>query len=174
MQEKSSTFAVDMRKGLLYIIIGAMAMVSCGRPSSVEQYKAEKRARDSVRLEEQVRSLAYYEGELERLMPVADSLIGLFRYEKNDKYQDQGYYVETVTGYGLRVMVRDDGKNLLVYKDGKRLTDERVNGLRAEGNKALDQAEHLQVTIKDIKELEKRIAKTSSEVQKYQKRLQIN
>ena len=103
-------------------------MVSCGRPSRVEQYKAEKRARDSVRLEEQVRSMAYYEGELERLMPVADSLIALFRYEKNDKYQDHGYYVETVTGYGLRVMVRDDGKNLLVYKDGKRLTDERVNG----------------------------------------------
>ena len=163
-----------MRKGLLYIIIGAMAMVSCGRPSSVEQYKAEKRARDSVRLEEQVRSLAYYEVELERLMPVADSLIGLFRYEKNDKYQDHGYYVITVTGYGLRVMVRDDGSEILLYENGKRLTDERVNGLRAEGNKALDQAEHLQVTIKDIKELEKRIVKTSSEVQKYQKRLQIN
>ena len=181
MPEKSSTFVVDMRKGLLYIIIGAMAMVSCGRPSRVEQYKAEKRARGSVRLEEQVRSLAYYEGELERLMPVADSLIALFRYEKNDKYQDHGYYVETVTGYGLRVtgyglrvMVRDDGREILLYENGKRLTDERVNGLRAEGNKALDQAQHLQVTIKDIKELEKRIAKTSLEVQKYQKRLQIN
>ena len=160
-----------MRKGLLYIIIGAMAMVSCGRPSSVEQYKAEKRARDSVRLEEQVRSLAYYEGELERLTPVADSLIALFRYEKNDKYQDHGYYV-VESGKSkvesLRIMVRDDGSEILLYENGKRLTDERVNGLRAEGNKALDRAEHLQVTIKDIKELEKRIVKTSSEVQKYQ------
>ena len=174
-QKKAVLLQRKMRKGLLYIIIGVMAMVSCGRPSRVEQYKAEKRARDSVRLEEQVRSMAYYEGELERLMPVADSLIALFRYEKNDKYQDHGYYVETVTGYGLRVMVRDDGKNLLVYKDGKRLTNERVNELTNERVKeTLDRAEHLQVTIKDIKELEKRIAKTSLEVQKYQKRLQIN
>jgi hypothetical protein len=176
MQEKSSTFAVDMRKGLLYIIIGAMAMVSCGRPSRVEQYKAEKRARDSVRLEEQVRSLAYYEGELERLMPVADSLIALFRYEKNDKYQDHGYYVvesRKSKVESLRILVRDDGSEILYYRNGKRVAYPDPS-LKGRDKEALDRAEHLQVTIKDIKELEKRIVKTSLEVQKYQKRLQIN
>ena len=114
-------------------------------------------------MEEQVRSLAYYESELERLMPVADSLIALFHYEKNDKYQDHGNYV--VTGKnGVRILVRDDGKEILLYQNGKRI--ERTDDPK------YDQAEHLQIVISDIKELEKRIAKTSLEVQKYQKRLQ--
>ena len=166
-------------------------MVSCGRPSSVEQYKAEKRARDSVRLEEQVRSLAYYESELERLMPVADSLIALFRYEKNDKYQDHGYYVvesRKSKVESLRILVRDDGREILLYENGKRVAypdnvlrtatgspiEQSSSPVKGRDKEALDRAEHLQVTIKDIKELEKRIVKTSSEVQKYQKRLQIN
>ena len=49
---------------------------------------------------------------------------------------------------------------------------ERVNELRNEGNKAVARADELQVTISDIKELEKRMARTSLEIQKYQKRLQ--
>ena len=71
----------------------------------------------------------------------------------------------------MRVMVRDDGREILVYKNGKRLTDERVNELRREGNEAYQRAEHLQVVIRDIKELEKRIFKTSLEISKYEKRL---
>ncbi len=128
---------------------------------------------DSVRLEEQVRSMAYYTAQLDSLMPVADSLIALFNYERNEKYQDHGFYVVTVTGYGLRILVRDDGKETLVYRNGKRLTDEGVNDLRKDKNvsQALDRAEHLQVVIRDIKELEKRIYKTSLEISKYEKRL---
>ena len=128
---------------------------------------------DSVRLEEQVRSMAYYTAQLDSLMPVADSLIALFNYERNEKYQDHGYYVVTVTGYGLRILVRDDGKEILIYRNGKRLTDEGVNDLRKDKNvsQALDRAEHLQVVIRDIKELERRIYKTSLEISKYEKRL---
>ena len=146
---------------------------ACNRPSRVEQYRAEKHVMDSVRLEEQVRSMAYYTAQLDSLMPVADSLIALFNYERNEKYQDHGYYVVTVTGYGLRILVRDDGKEILIYRNGKRLTDEGVNDLRKDKNvsQALDRAEHLQVVIRDIKELERRIYKTSLEISKYEKRL---
>lgn len=158
-----STFVPDMKKSLLFIFLGACILGSCNKPSRVEQYKAEKHAKDSVRLEEQVKSLAYYESELEQMMPVADSLLALFKYERNEKYQDHGYYV-TNGRSGLRILVRDDGKDLLLYQNGKRID--------STNDPKLEQALQLQVTISDIKELEKRIAKTSLEVQKYQKRLQ--
>jgi hypothetical protein len=97
-------------------------------------------------------------------MPVADSLLPYFKYEKNEKYQDHGYYI--VNGkQGLRVKVRDDGKEpILLYRDGKRIekTDDPI----------YERAEHLRIVISDIKECEKRIARTSLEVQKYEKRLQ--
>ncbi len=162
--------------GLLVLLMGA-----CNRPSRVEQYRAEKHVMDSVRLEEQVRSMAYYTAQLDSLMPVADSLIALFNYERNEKYQDHGYYVVKnsefrIQNSDLRILVRDDGKEILIYRNGKRLTDERVNELRADKNvsQAFDRAEHLQVVIRDIKELERRIFKTSLEISKYEKRLNAN
>ena len=158
-----------MRKTFLFLCI--FAMMACNKPSRVEQYKADKHRSDSIHLVEQTTSLAYYQAQLEQLMPVADSLLPFFTYEKNEKYQDYGYYV--VKGGSLRILVRDDGRDLLVYKEGKRLTSERVNELRnGRVNESLERAEHLQVTIRDIKECEKRIARTSLEKQKYEKRLQ--
>ena len=168
-------------KRILYImlcagIIGA-GMVSCGKPSKAEVYRAEKHRQDSVSLVEQERTLAYYQTQLEELMPQADSLLRYFKYEKNEKYQDHGYYIIKneklkMKSYDLRVMVRDDGKEVLVYREGKRMSDERLNELRAKGNEAVRVADELQVTIRDINELEKRIERTSLQVQKYQKRLQ--
>ena len=144
----------------------------CTKSSKLEQYRAEKHERDSVGLMDQQRSLDYYQQQLELLLPQADSLIAFFRYETNEKYQDHGVYVITVPSYGLRVMVRDDGKELLLYREGKRLTNERVNELKSDREReALERAQHLQIVIHDIRELEKRIAKTSLEIQKYQKRL---
>ena len=135
----------------------------CNKPSRVEQYRAEKHVQDSVRLVEQERSLAYYESELERLMPVADSLMQYFSYEKNTQYQDRGNYVVRGTN-GIRILVRDDGKEILIYQNGKRIEQT--------GDPQYERAQHLQIVISDIKELEKRIARTSLEIQKYQKRLQ--
>ena len=159
--------------GFVLLLMGA-----CNRPSRVEEYRAEKHRMDSLRLEEQVRSMAYYEAQLDSLLPVSDSLIALFNYERNEKYQDHGFYVIKneklkIKNYEMRVMVRDDGKEVLAYKNGKRLTNEGVNELRENKNisQALDRAEHLQVVIRDIKELEKRIYKTSLEISKYEKRL---
>ena len=82
-----------MRNWVIVGVLCACVMAGCNRPSRVEQYRAEKHAMDSVRLTEQVRSLAYYETQLDSLMPQADSLIALFRYERNEKYQDHGFHV---------------------------------------------------------------------------------
>ena len=99
-------------KQILIIFISALCLIACNKPSRVEQYKAEKHVKDSVGLFEQQRTLTYYQSQLETLMPVADSLIALFKYEKNEKYQDHGYYV--LTRNELRFLVRDDGQDLLV------------------------------------------------------------
>ncbi len=147
----------------LFIIICALALAGCNKPSRVEQYKAEKHVRDSVALAEQERSLAYYQSQLDVLLPQADSLLAYFQYERNEKYQDHGYYVLNGRN-GLRILVRDDGKDLLLYREGKRI--------QQTDDPSLERAQHLQIVISDVKECEKRIERTSLEVQKYQKRLQ--
>ena len=158
-----------MRKSLFAIALCGLVMAGCNKPSKVEQYRAEKHERDSVALNDQQRSLAYYEAQLDSLLPVSDSLIVLFKYEKNDKYQDHGNYVQSLPN-GLRILVRDDGKELLLYRNGKRhaYPDPSLKGREQE---AVERAQHLQIVIRDIKELEKRITRTSLEIQKYEKRL---
>ena len=159
-------------KHLIIFLACALALTACNRPSRVEQYKADKHQSDSIRLEEQTRSLAYYQTQLDALMPQADSLLAFFSYEKNKKYQDHGYYV-VKGGTSLRIMVRDDGNNpILIYREGKRLTDTQAAALKGRDQEMAERAEHLRIVISDIKECEKRIARTSLEVQKYQKRLQ--
>ena len=147
------------------LIIGAvmLIMVGCNKPSKMAQYRAEKHQRDSVGLVDQQRSLAFYEAQLELLKPKADSLLHYFKYEKNEKYQDHGNYVLTGNN-GLRILVRDDGKELLLYKEGKRIA--------STNDPQYERAQELQIVINDIHELEKRIDRTSLEIQKYQKRLQ--
>lgn len=160
-----------MRKEYLFLVLAAVAMIACGKPSRVEQYHAEKHARDSVQLEEQVRSLAFYQSQLDSLLPMSDSLMQFFEYERNEKYQDYGVYVVKsgkMKDKGRRILVRDDGKEIVVYKDGKRINDDQEK-TKDEGYLL---AEHLQIVIRDINELEKRIAKTSLEIQKYQKRIE--
>lgn len=151
-----------MKRFLIAFLCLAM-LAGCTKPSRVEQYKAEKYLRDSVRLAEQERSMAFYQSLLDSLTTQADSLTALFTYERNEKYQDHGYYV-TKGRNGLRILVRDDGKDLLLYRDGKRV--------ETADDDMLGRAQHLQIVIRDIDETEKRIRKTSLEIQKYQKRIQ--
>ena len=152
-------------------------LTSCSRPSRVEQYRAEKHVQDSIRLEEQNRSLAFYETQLTQLMSGADSLLQYFRYERNEKYQDHGYYVVRPSAVkpalpaSYRILVRDDGKETLVYRDGKRIDPANHQSAMAS---AFALAEQLRLAISDIKELEHRINRTSIEIQKYQSRLQKN
>ena len=151
-----------MRKTVCFIFF-ALLFLACSRGNKAAQYRAEKHVRDSIALTEQERSLAFYESQLELLMPKADSLLALFKYERNEKYQDHGYYVANGKN-GLRILVRDDGKEILLYKEGKRI--------RSAADPKLDQAQELQIVISHIKELEKRIQRTSFEIQQYQNRLQ--
>ncbi len=151
-----------MNKGVLYIAL-AITLIACNKPSRLEQYRAERHVKDSIALVEQQRTQAYYETQLEALMPVADSLLTFFTYERNEKYQDHGYYV-TNGRNNLRILVRDDGKEILLYREGK--------PLQTSDDPKMQRAQELQVVIKDIQECEKRIKHTSLEVQKYEKRLQ--
>lgn len=157
-----------MKKEFLYIVC-AIVLIACNKPSRLEQYRAEKHVKDSTALVEQQRTLAYYEGQLEALMPIADSLLTFFTYERNEKYQDHGYYVAKRSN--VRILVRDDGREILVYKEGKRQANPD-NSLRGKDKEAIEQAKELQIVIKDIQECEKRIKHTSLEVQKYEKRLE--
>lgn len=150
-------------KHFFIVFLCIVTLIGCTKPSRVQQYKEEKHQRDSIRLVEQERSMAYYQILLDSLTTQADSLTALFTYERNEKYQDHGYFV-TRGRNGLRILVRDDGKDLLLYREGKRIA--------SANDEMLDRAQHLQIVIRDINELEKRIRKTSLEIQKYQKRLQ--
>ena len=166
-----------MKRIVWCVMMVAVVLMGCTKkPSKVEQYRADKHERDSISLTEQQRSLTYYQTQLDALMPQVDSLLPLFKYEKNEKYQDHGFYVvrnEKLKNHaGLRVMVQDDGQSLLVYREGKRMSEQKVSELMVKGDPAIQRAQHLQIVMRDIRELEKRIEKTSLEVQKYQKRLQ--
>lgn len=167
-------------KGLGYwaLAISMTMLCGCNRPSKAELYRAEKHQRDSIALQEQLRSLDYYQAVHDSLLPQADSLIRFFKYERNEKYQDHGYYVTTAKWGNVRIMVRDDGAEVLVYENGKRKS-EWTNGQMDESllskvsdrdKEAYLRAKELHLRIRDIRELEKRIARTSLEVQKLQRR----
>ena len=165
---------------IVCIGIVAVALCSCHRPSKAEQYRIEKHERDSIALSGQIRSMEYYQAAHDSLLPQVDSLIRFFKYEKNEKYQDHGYYVITAKWGNVRILVRDDGEEVLVYENGKRKNewtngqmDESVwSGANERDKEAYLRAKELYMKIRDIRELEKRIHKTSLEIQKFQKRLQ--
>lgn len=116
----------------------------------------------------------YYQSQLDSLIPVADSLMTYFTYEKDEKYQDHGYYVLTGRG-NVRMLVRDDGRDLLVYRDGMRLeTNAYAAQASGENKKKIELAQHLQIVMSDITECEKRMSQTSLEIQKYERRLEDN
>ena len=151
-------------KKLFFALLSVLILVACSSPDKAEERRIQKHAKDSVSLVEQTRSLAYYQAQLDELLPQADSLIALFKYEKNEKYQDHGYYVTTGKD-GLRILVRDDGQPpILLYRYGKRIEQS--------DDPMMQRAEHLSVVMQDVQELEKRIQRTSREIQKYEKRLQ--
>ena len=156
------------------IVVASVLVTGCHNPSPAALHRAEKHRQDSIALLEQQRTLAYYQGQLETLLPQADSLLPLFKYERNERYQDYGYYVTTARSGALRMLVRDDGRQpVTVYMNGKRVENPALN-LPQKGQddeKAYLRAEELQTLMQDIGELEKRIDRTSLEVEKYQLRL---
>ena len=61
-----------------------VVLTGCHRASKVEVYRAEKHLQDSAALVEQQKSLEYYQSQLDKLTPSVDSLLALFKYEKNE------------------------------------------------------------------------------------------
>lgn len=157
---------------LIIVPILAVLLSGCAKksgPSKAEQHRAEKHVQDSISLADQERTLAYFQSELDALLPVADSLIALFKYEpKNEKYQDHGYYVAKGRT-DLRILVRDDGGSVLIYRNGKRI---ETLPEKDKDYPLYERAIQLQMIMTDIQEKEKQIRQTSLEIQKYQKRLQ--
>lgn len=100
----------------LFLAFLILSFVSCGQkqPTAAE-CRAEKHRQDSIALTEQERSLAYYDSLYQTLLPVADSLLKEFRYEKNEKYEQTGKYTHrllrstqnTSRNY-IQANVRDD------------------------------------------------------------------
>ncbi len=71
-----------------------VCFVACGpKTPTVAERRAEKRQQDSIALAEQERSIAYYDSLYQTLLPVADSLLKEFQYDKNEKYEQKGKYV---------------------------------------------------------------------------------
>lgn len=168
-----------MRTRVFLFIFAFLGCVSCHRQSAVEQYRRQKHEQDSIALCEQQKSLEYYQQQLTELQPQADSLLALFKYEKNEKYQDNGYYV--MERGRLRVLVRDDAQQMpIAYLNGKRIDldlyrvpdSKESKQLWTMEQQAIESAYHLAVVMNDLCELERRIRRTSLEIEKYQKRLQ--
>lgn len=100
----------------LFLAFVLLSLVSCGpkQPTAAER-RAEKHHQDSIALTEQERSLAYYDSLYQTLLPVSDSLMHEFQYEKNEQYEQTGKYTHrllrttqnTSRNY-IQACVRDD------------------------------------------------------------------
>lgn len=100
-----------MEKRILMVLTLAAVMLSgCGpKGTSVEERRREKRQQDSINLVMQEKTLAYTDSLLQTMMPSADSLLALFDYKKNEKYEDHGYYIHKhlqTAGLGQRIYLQ--------------------------------------------------------------------
>lgn len=77
----------------LFFVLLFLSFVSCGpkQPTAAER-RAEKHRQDSIALTEQERSLVYYDSLYQTLLPVSDSLLKEFQYDKNEHYEQNGKY----------------------------------------------------------------------------------
>ena len=89
-------------------------------PREVEQRRAAKALQDSITYLEAKHTLAYSDSLLQTLLPQADELLPLFRYEKNEQYEDHGRYVHRLLATTsntsrnfLQAYVRDDRSTIV-------------------------------------------------------------
>ena len=91
-----------MRKNLfLTLSLASLLLLSCGkdRPSVAAQREA--RQQHNLReLERQQRSLAYCDSLIQVLQSQVQELMPLFKYEKQDQYEDHGRYVHRLLRTG--------------------------------------------------------------------------
>ena len=108
------------RKVYLLVVL-SLCVSACGphKPTVAEQ-RAQKRQQDSINLVMQEQTVTYTDSLLQVVLPQADSLLALFQYKKNEKYEDHGYYIHKhmqTAGLGQRIylqtFVTDDLKTVV-------------------------------------------------------------
>ena len=85
-----------MKKILFLGILPLLLTAFCAcqkKPSKVELLRAEKHRNDSIELVHTRQTLLSADSLLQTLIPQVEPLMKLFRYEKNEKYEDSGYYI---------------------------------------------------------------------------------
>lgn len=89
-------------------------------PKQVAQRRQAKALRDTITYLQSQQTLRYADSLLQTLLPEVDKLLKEFRYEKNDSYEDHGYFVyrNLQTGWNtnrcfLQAYVSDDRKTLV-------------------------------------------------------------
>lgn len=85
------------------------------KPSKVELLRAEKQRNDSLEMVHNEMTRHAADSLLQTLMPEVEPLMKLFRYEKNENYEDNGHYVHRLlrtegntTRNFMQAMVSDD------------------------------------------------------------------
>ncbi len=111
-------------------------------PKEVPARRAAKQLNDSIVYIEAQRTLAYSDSMLNVLLPQIDPLLKQFRYEKHDKYEDDGKYVHRL----LRTTSNASRCYLQCY-----VSDQRKTILKSYyfGNRALNQ-EHITLTANEM------------------------
>ena len=99
----------NMQKLVFFILIFSL-FASCGphKPTVAEQRQL-KRQQDSISMLQQEQTMAYTDSLLQSQLPVADSLLKHFKYVKNEKYEDNGYYIRReleTSGLGQRIFLQ--------------------------------------------------------------------
>ena len=94
------------------VIFGIMLCIfaSCGphKPTVAEQ-RAQKRQQDSISMVQYRQSMDYTDSVLQATLPQADELLKKFKYVKNEKYADNGYYILPqlqTAGLGQRIFLQ--------------------------------------------------------------------
>lgn len=106
-----------MKNDLFLCLLVSVLLIGCQSHPTAEQRRQQKHQQDSIALVQQERTLDYYQTQLDSLMPHADSLLRLFAYDRDERYQDNGYYgkrsQQSSHNAGRcypQVLVRDDGR----------------------------------------------------------------
>lgn len=108
-------------KKVIFLVIVTMVFASCGpRKPSVAELREEKRRQDSISLRQYEQTVVYTDSLLQTLLPEADKMLKGFKYVKNEKYEDHGYYISKhlqTAGLGQRIFlqayVTDDFKTVV-------------------------------------------------------------
>lgn len=132
-----------MNRALCIAGMALCVLCGCSRgSSSIERERATRRAQDSVRLAQCEQTVTYSDSVLQTLLPQADSLLGLFVYRRDERYEDRGHYVEktmerrsTVGRCCLYACLDDDRRPVVISRyAGAPIRHEYIT-LEAEGNR---------------------------------------